>query len=327
MDLIDRYIAAVRRQLPQDKQDDIAQELSDSLRSEAEEREQRAGRALNDEEQAALLKPHGHPWLMASRYLPQQHLIGPALYPYYRQTLTMVVFWVVLPLTLVGGAVAAINSDHPSVWFSRMLAAAWNAAIYAVGIVTIVFAILEHERVRITAFDNWNPARLPMPDTGRSIPRSESVANLVVLLIMMVWWTELLRVPAVTDNYDGVPVRFAAAPIWAEVYWPVLAALAGGIAVSLVDMMRPSRSIAVSIADIAVNLYSLVVLVAIVRSPQYVQLVAEPIYADRVLEASNWINVVIYWSFLVMAVIIAFDAAREIWLVMRARGRRAALAL
>jgi hypothetical protein len=68
-------------------------------------------------------------------------------------------------------------------------------------------------------------------------------------------------------------------------------------------------------------------LVTIVQSPQYVQLVAEPIYADRVLEASNWINVAIYWSFLVMAAIISYDVAREIWLVVKVRGQRAALAL
>ena len=52
MDLIDRYLAAVRRQLPHDQQDDIVQELGDSLRSEAEDQETHAGRPLNEDEQA-----------------------------------------------------------------------------------------------------------------------------------------------------------------------------------------------------------------------------------------------------------------------------------
>ena len=104
MDLIDRYLVAVRRQLPSNLQDDIVQELGDSLRSEAEEHEQRTGQPLSADEQAALVKKRGHPWLMASRYLPQQQLIGPALFPYYRQALKIVVFWVVLPIVLFGGA-------------------------------------------------------------------------------------------------------------------------------------------------------------------------------------------------------------------------------
>ena len=78
----------------------------------------------------------------------------------------MVVFWVVLPITLVGGGIMAINTDNPSQVWGRVLGAAWNGAIYAVGIITIVFAVLERERVRFTALDNWNPARLPRPATG-----------------------------------------------------------------------------------------------------------------------------------------------------------------
>jgi hypothetical protein len=100
MDLIDRYLVAVRRQLPLDMQDDIVQELSDSLRSEAEEHERVTGRPPSEDEQAALLKKRGHPWLMASRYLPQQQLIGPELYPYYRKALAFMIFWVVLPIVL-----------------------------------------------------------------------------------------------------------------------------------------------------------------------------------------------------------------------------------
>ena len=114
MDLIDRYLVAVRRQLPAALQDDIVQELGDSLRSEAEEHERRTGHPLTADEQAVLLKKRGHPWLMASRYLPQQQLIGPALFPYYRQALKIVVFWVVLPIVLFGGAINAIYSADSS---------------------------------------------------------------------------------------------------------------------------------------------------------------------------------------------------------------------
>ena len=108
MDLIDRYLIAVRRQLPRDLEADFASELADSLRSEAEEHERTAGRPLTEDEQAALLKKRGHPFVMASRYLPQQHLIGPPLFPYYRQALKFVVFWVVVPIALFGGAIHAI---------------------------------------------------------------------------------------------------------------------------------------------------------------------------------------------------------------------------
>ena len=76
-----------------------------------------------------------------------------------------------------------------------MLGAAWNGAIYAVGIITIVFAVLERERVRFTALDNWNPARLPTAGDGREVPRSESVIGLVFGFTFLIWWVDLIRVP------------------------------------------------------------------------------------------------------------------------------------
>ena len=91
--------------------------------------------------------------------------------------------------------------------WDNVLGAAWNGAIYAVGIVTIVFAILDHEKLRITVLDNWNPANLPEPQAGRPIPRSETVIGLVFALTFLVWWIDLVRVPAIAF-YDGDPVRF-----------------------------------------------------------------------------------------------------------------------
>src|SRR5688572_27523314 len=158
MDLIDRYLVAVRRQLPIGLQSDIVQELGDSLRSEAEEQQGQLGHPLTADEQAALLRKRGHPWLMANRYLPQQHLIGPALFPYYRQALKIVVFWVVLPIVLIAGAIHAVYSPDILRAWGHALGGAWNGTIYAVGIVTIVFAVIDRQQVRINVLDNWNPA-------------------------------------------------------------------------------------------------------------------------------------------------------------------------
>ena len=81
MDLIDRYLVAVRRHLPEPLQKDVAEELADSLRSEAEAAEQRLGRPLTPTEQEQLLQPHGHPWLMASHVVggPDAAVANPAV--------------------------------------------------------------------------------------------------------------------------------------------------------------------------------------------------------------------------------------------------------
>jgi hypothetical protein len=320
MDLIDRYLAAVRRHLPKSANPDIVSELSDSLRSQAEEREAQLGRALNEDEQSTLLKPHGHPWLMASRYMPQQYLIGPGLYPYYRQALTIVVFWVVLPITLLGGTLAAINSVEPGQWFSRMLSAAWNGAIYSMGIVTLVFAVLEHERVRFTALENWNPRRLPAHSHGREIPRSESLIGMVFQLAFLIWWTNVVGLPNFIIH-NGEPVQFAAAPMWSGLYYPILLTVAASIGVSMVDLIRPWRTTAVSLIDITVSLLSLAIVAMVLRENHFVTLLGVG-DAGRLAQVQHWVNRSIWWSFATVGAISAVMALNEMWHL--ARTRRAA---
>jgi hypothetical protein len=317
MDLIDRYLIAVRRQLPGHLQNDIMSELTDSLRSEAEEHERAAGRPMTEDEQAAILKKRGHPFVMASRYLPQQQLIGPALFPYYRQAVKFVVFWVVLPIVLFGGAINAIYSDSQA-FLGRAIGAAWNGAIYSVGIVTIVFAILEHERVRLNVFDNWNPAKLPEPKPGRVVRRSETVFGLVVTLTFLVWWTNLLPVPEFVVD-DGDQVRFTAAPIWTELYFPILVALVASIGVHFVDLIRPWRTLTVSAVDVGINLLNVFIITQFLRAGRFLEITGAPEYADRLARANYWSNRVIGWVFMTIGAVIIFELCFETWRIVRAR--------
>jgi len=92
MELLDRYLQSVKFWLPKAQQDDILKELNENIRSQMEDKEGELGRPLSEAEQSAILKRHGHPILVASRYWDRQHLIGPALFPIY---------WFVLRLVLV----------------------------------------------------------------------------------------------------------------------------------------------------------------------------------------------------------------------------------
>ncbi len=56
MDLVDRYLQAVRFLLPRRQRDDILRELSDGIRSEVEAEEAIRGRPLRETELAELLK-------------------------------------------------------------------------------------------------------------------------------------------------------------------------------------------------------------------------------------------------------------------------------
>ena len=147
MELIDRYLQAVGFWLPRKQKEDILAELAEDLRSQVEEKEAELGRKLNEAEVEAVLKQRGRPVLVANRYLPQQYLIGPVLFPIYRFVLMAVclgylVLWIIAAIVLM-----AYRAQHGQErWISTLLTmwgSWWGATFVALGVVTIVFAVLE----------------------------------------------------------------------------------------------------------------------------------------------------------------------------------------
>ena len=82
-DLVDRYLAAVSRQLPEKQRADITAELRDLLLSQFEAKEEELDRPLTLDETEALLKDFGHPMAVAGRYRKVQYLIGPDIFPFW----------------------------------------------------------------------------------------------------------------------------------------------------------------------------------------------------------------------------------------------------
>jgi len=119
MELLDRYLHALKTHLPKAQQRDVVAELSDSILSDVEEQEALLGRTLNRAEEVAVLQKYGHPLLAAGRYLPQQHLIGPALYPYYWFALKILTALVVLGTSRLRsspGSCPRLRHESPGAW-------------------------------------------------------------------------------------------------------------------------------------------------------------------------------------------------------------------
>src|ERR1700740_432388 len=109
MELLDRYLQAVKKHLPWKRQDDIIAELRANLESQLEEKEAELGRPLTQSEAEEWLKQIGPPIQMAARYQPQQYLIGPTLFPIYWIVLKLVFFWAVAVYLIVSGVEIAVQ--------------------------------------------------------------------------------------------------------------------------------------------------------------------------------------------------------------------------
>lgn len=223
LELVDRYLQAVRFWLPKEQQDLIA-ELGEDLHSQIEARETELGRPLDQSEVAVILKRCGSPMVVAGRLRPQQYLVGPTLFPIYLFVLKMVLLWILLPVFLfILGPLSMVKAGG-SDWgiaAARTLADLWSAAFSAAGTITLIFAVLERSRVHLRLDNKWDPHSLP---PVRKQERKPSLANTVCELVFgffgLIW---LLLLPHYRGLILGPAESFLkGSPMWHAFYVPIL---------------------------------------------------------------------------------------------------------
>lgn len=242
MELIDRYLQAVRFWLPRRQQDDIVAELSEDLRAQVEERERELGRPLTESDVEALLRQRGSPILVANGYLPQHSLIGPLLFPLYVFVLKIVSLCIVVSIALswlvaiVSHAFGAVTARHAPVFSGATFGTLLTALFSTVAVVTLIFAVLERTHAKTEILEKWNPRSLPPLRHPHIVPRSSSAIELAVNLCVVVWWGMTMASP-LTLHFGSFSVALAASWVW--FFWAILLLTAGSSALALANLLRP----------------------------------------------------------------------------------------
>jgi hypothetical protein len=191
MELLNRYLNAVRANLPKAQADDIVAEIADELQSQIDERESVVGHLLTTDEAADVLEGYGDPRVVAARYARYQFLIGPSLLPFYGYTIK-VVLSVAIAFELAAGAIGALALHNYDIFY-RSLDAAWHSCFFIIGIVTAAFALIERSPAMRLLLDRlgitkWDPRKLP-DSSSKTVPYTMSIflflANALLALVLL----------------------------------------------------------------------------------------------------------------------------------------------
>jgi len=240
MELIERYLQAVKFWLPKSQKQDIIAELSEDLREQVEEREGELGRKLNESEVAELLKQRGRPVLVANQFRPQQQLIGPVLFPIYLFVLEVVGAFYLLPWALVWIGLRVAGALHPGQSVIASVGSFWTTfwpmAFSMVGSTTIIFAILERVQAKSGFLEKWDPRKLPPVRDPNRIPVFNSVVEVVANLVLWSWLIGGLWYQTVFHFY-GLSITLA--PAWRYIFVGFLLVSAVNTVVAAVNLFHP----------------------------------------------------------------------------------------
>jgi hypothetical protein len=245
MEIVDRYLKSIKNCLPAAQAEDIVRELSENISSQLEDKEGELNRPLTESEIEAILKQHGHPLVVASRYRQEQRsvsfgrqIIGPALFPFYIRVLqfnlglTSVVVLAIFAALFAGGQ--PIGSFLQVFFFQLLIQFA---------IVTFIFSLADQHFTKFP--DRWDPRKpygvqhpaLTAREDGPRIPRTKSLSELIGLGVALFW---LHAVQHSQFLIFGPAAAFLhLSPRWNQLYVPINALILLGIVNAGITLMRP----------------------------------------------------------------------------------------
>ena len=276
--ILDRYLTAVKFWLPKSQRDDIAAELAANLQSEIDDRAEALGRPLDDAEIAAILKQHGPPILVASRYRGDQRtvsfgcqLIGPVVFPFY-----WIALKVSLILLLVPGILSTIFLHGDGRSFAEFLRALGNVgrlALPALLIVTAIFALIDLNLRRFGLLEKltagWDPNKLPPPERQKKeVKRSSSIAGIIFTSVIILWWMRHASIPLLVITKAGTHIHFA--PIVSSLYWPILIVMFISLAQHWINLLEPGWRWLPPLTGIITSLAGLVIIYPLLKHPELI---------------------------------------------------------
>ncbi|HEY8572175.1 hypothetical protein [Phenylobacterium sp.] len=312
MDLIERYLGAIRSQLPDEQKADVTAELRDVLMSQIEDKEAELGRPLDRRETEELLVAFGHPLVVAGRYRKFNQLIGPEVFPFYWFALRTVLSIVAI-IHVILGAVMIATAAAPGDAVGDAIGNLVTALVATVGWITLGFVLVEHTGA-VAKLHRWSPHRLPAPIFKPRKSRFDAALELVGLIVFIGWWTGVTQWTNFNPQHDGLV--FAGGPMRELMHRPVLWLAISGMALSAVELIRPSWNRLTVSASFAWHVAAALALVVYLQGGPLVEVSGPSAKAAEVDYGLN-LGLTIGLSFAALGM--AFSAARDLWWLVRGR--------
>lgn len=269
------------------------------------------------------MRQRGHPMLVAGRYQTNQgrlvfgrQLIGPALFPLYLKVLC---FTMGLSLALSLLVHIALSVSGNSIPFEGTITTIVLQIVVQFALVTFIFAAVEHILPTLRWNTHRQPERPPVVHMVYPIPRQESIAQIVALLVLLPWvWVVFTRPSLLVGPASAI---YQIGPIWQQVVAPILLIFVVGVTQAVVTLFRPEWMRFRLVVRLGMDSAGLLVLIFLLRAGNWVVLAQPNGSGGSALKTIN-----AYVSYGLWITVIGFSLAILIdaWKLIRGEQKRAA---
>ena len=315
MKLLEKYLQAVARCLPQARRDDIIEELRANLLSQIDDREEELGHSLTVDEQAEILRRHGNPNMVASSYGASNlgfsfgvRLIGPELFPIYRNVLGIIMTISAILLAIVVPIVA--GTTHEAITLGRIL----TPIIIQIFATTLIFIIIDRGKDHV--LNRWDPRTLPVvKPNSEDGPTAKNIFTFLFMVIGTVWVAMAPRWPFLVLGPGALflpALSLTFWPRWPVFYGAIIAMLAARLVLEFFKIFQQLPKRIYRLFDLGLRGFELLVGVALfLVGPHYV--------TSPYREAANWANRSFQVCVIITVAINLWHFGRRAWSLIRER--------
>ncbi len=256
MELIERYLQEIGRHLPRPQRKDILSELRSSLMDTLEAK---FGGNVTPDAVEQVIKEMGPPRKVAASFHAEgQYLIGPTLYPTFKLILGIVL------AAVIGGQLLALMIalalGNRSVSLPADLAVIANSLPAAVGMVVIVFALLQRYGVRPVVEEGvFDPRKLPALEGDEPIKPGEQIVSIIVGVVVLA----LLSQFAMGGGFAALGLFDD--PVVDQYFFWIALSMVIGIVLDIWLLWKGRWQPATRIAKIGSEVFSIVVLALLIQ--------------------------------------------------------------
>lgn len=201
IDLIDRYIAEVGKDLPRKNRLDIEAEILSALEDMLTERNQKTGKPVNEQMTVEILKEYGAPRKVAASYQPERYVIGPHFFSSFL-TVIQVILPIVVAIALVqmGISLGQVDLTFDNVFETVFLGFVelLGMAFTALGSIIVLFAIVQWALPEINEKSgDWDPYKLPEATPRNRVEAGSAMLGIFgngLAIVLFNFFTQLVNI-------------------------------------------------------------------------------------------------------------------------------------